>query len=42
MYLNNWVTLFAAMVMATIPLTIIYLVASERFIGGLMVGALKG
>lgn len=42
MYLNNWVTLFASMVLATIPLVVIYLAASERFIGGLTVGALKG
>ena len=41
-YMTDWSMLFAGMVMASIPLLILYLLMSKQFISGLTAGAVKG
>lgn len=41
-YMTDWGLLFAGMVIASIPLLVLYLVMSRQFISGLTAGALKG
>ncbi|HBN96169.1 MAG TPA: carbohydrate ABC transporter permease [Firmicutes bacterium] len=41
-YMTDWSLLFAGMVIASIPLLMMYLTMSKQFISGLTAGALKG
>ena len=41
-HLVNWSLVFSGMVLASLPLLIIYLVMSRQFIAGLTAGAVKG
>lgn len=41
-YMTDWSLLFAGMVIASVPLLIMYLTMSKQFISGLTAGALKG
>lgn len=41
-YMTDWGLLFAGMVIASIPLLVLYLAMSRQFISGLTAGALKG
>ncbi|HBL35217.1 MAG TPA: carbohydrate ABC transporter permease [Firmicutes bacterium] len=41
-YMTDWGMLFAGMVMASIPLLLLYLLMSKQFISGLTSGAVKG
>ncbi|MCK9526159.1 MAG: carbohydrate ABC transporter permease [Limnochordia bacterium] len=41
-YMTDWSLLFAGMVIASIPLLIMYVTMSKQFISGLTAGALKG
>ncbi len=41
-HLTNWSLVFAGMLMASLPLLVVYLVMSRQFISGLTSGALKG
>jgi raffinose/stachyose/melibiose transport system permease protein/N-acetylglucosamine transport system permease protein len=40
-YTGDWVSLFAAVVVVTIPTLIVYLFLSRRIIEGLTMGAVK-
>ncbi|HOB16054.1 MAG TPA: carbohydrate ABC transporter permease [Defluviitoga sp.] len=41
-YMTDWASLFAGMVIASIPMIILYLLMSKQFISGLTAGAVKG
>ena len=41
-HMTNWSLVFSGMVLASLPLLIIYLIASRQFISGLTAGAVKG
>ena len=41
-HMTNWSLVFAGMALASLPLLIIYLIASRQFISGLTAGAVKG
>lgn len=41
-YETNWGLVFAGMVMASIPLLVLYVLLSQQFIKGLTAGAVKG
>ena len=40
--MTDWGMLFAGMVIASVPLLVLYLAMSRQFISGLTAGALKG
>jgi len=41
-YMTDWASLFAGMVIASIPMIILYLLMSKQFISGITAGAVKG
>ena len=41
-YTTNYPQLFAALIMATLPIVIIYLFAQKSFVSGITAGAVKG
>ena len=41
-HLTNWSLVFSGMVLASLPLLILYLLMSRQFIAGLTAGAVKG
>jgi|GEM_PF-4411582 len=41
-HLTNWSLVFGGMVLASLPLLIVYLLMSRQFIAGLTAGAVKG
>ena len=40
-YVKNWNTIFAGVVVLSLPITILYLIMQRRFIRGLTAGAIK-